>query len=47
MAVIARESIRKMHHSTADAVSRFLILYFVELNGYDVSLEPLCYGLHR
>ena len=47
MHALAREAVRKMHQATADSVVKFLALFYVELDGYEVSLGPLIYGMHR
>lgn len=47
MHALAREGVRKMHQATCDSLVKFLVLFYVELDGYEVSLDPLIYGMQR
>ncbi|CDJ35784.1 LOW QUALITY PROTEIN: uncharacterized protein EMH_0087680 [Eimeria mitis] len=47
MQALAREAIRKMHQATPNTLVTFLALFYLELDGFDVSLDPLIYGMQR
>ncbi|KAL8437265.1 hypothetical protein ACSSS7_001082 [Eimeria intestinalis] len=47
LAALAREGVRRMHEGREESVLRFLFLFYEELDGWKISLDPLVFACNR